>query len=195
VNIAFFDMDGTITRRDSLIHFISYTHGYPRLGFGLLIQLPYLIAYKFGLYPNDKTKERFLKYFFGGWEKERFDSIATQYSNHQINHIIRPQALERIKWHQQQGDKTVVVTASIENWLKEWCDRNGLELISTQLFFEDNKVTGNFSGRNCHGEEKVRQIKEKYNLTQYDTVYAYGDSSGDREMLQLADKPYFRYFS
>lgn len=194
MKIAFFDMDGTITNRDSLIHFIRYSHGYARLVIGLLSNTHYLIAYKAGLYPNHKAKEKVLGHFFGGWETERFRSIAHKYSTEELDKITRPRAMEKIRWHQQQGHKTVVVSASIETWLEKWCEKEGLELISTQLKFNNGKVTGEFACNNCYGIEKTQRIMEKYDLSEFETIYAYGDSTGDREMLQLANEQYFKPF-
>lgn len=187
-------MDGTITNRDSLIHFIRYSHGYPRLAIGLLSNIHYLIAYKMGLYPNDKAKEIVLGYFFGGWNTKNFLAIAHKYSQQELDKITRPQAMEKIRWHQQEGHKIVIVSASIESWLEKWCEKHDLELISTRLQFEEDKVVGKFSTKNCHGAEKVRRIKEKYDLSEFETIYAYGDSSGDTEMLQLANEQHFKPF-
>lgn len=194
MKIAFFDMDGTITNRDSLIHFIIYSHGYRQLVIGILLNIHYLTAYKLGFYPNHKAKERFISHFFGGWGMEKFHDVAAKYSARELDKIIRPQAIEKIMWHQRQGHKTVVVSASIDSWLSKWCETHGLELISTQLQFDNGKITGRFATKNCHGIEKERRIKEKYDLSEYDYVYAYGDSSGDREMLQLANEKYFKHF-
>jgi len=194
MKIAFFDMDGTITNRDSLIHFIHYSHGYPRLAMGILLNIHLLAAYKLGYYPNHKAKEKFINHFFGGWKMEKFFEIAGSYSANELDKIIRPQAMKRIRWHQQQGHKTVVVSASIDSWLSKWCESHELELISTQLEFENGMVTGEFSTKNCHGSEKVKRINEKYDLSEYDYVYAYGDSSGDKEMLQLANERYLNHF-
>ena len=194
MKIAFFDMDGTITNRDSLIHFIRYAHGYPRLAIGLLCNIHYLIAYKVGLYPNDRAKEKILAHFFGGWNEERFHLIAHKYSKNELDKITRPQAMEKIRWHQKQGHKTVVVSASIETWLIKWCAKYSLELISTQLQVDNGKLSGKFSTKNCHGAEKVLRIKKEYDLSEFETIYAYGDSSGDTEMLQLAHEKHFKPF-
>ncbi|MDQ1268592.1 MAG: phosphatidylglycerophosphatase, partial [Campylobacterota bacterium] len=54
--------------------------------------------------------------------------------------------------------------------------------------FKDGLFSGRFSTINCHGKEKARRIKEHLNIDEYETIYAYGDSSGDNEMLALAHK-------
>ena len=47
-------------------------------------------------------------------------------------------------------------------------------------------LTGEFKGKNCNGEEKVKRIKAHLMLSEYDEILAFGDSSGDEAMLSLA---------
>jgi HAD superfamily phosphoserine phosphatase-like hydrolase len=102
--------------------------------------------------------------------------------------------MERIQWHKAQGHKVVIVSASIACWLKPGCDRNGLELIATKLEIKEGIVTGKLLTRNCYGIEKVNRVKEKYRLDDYETIYAYGDSRGDKELLELANESFYKPF-
>ena len=81
--------------------------------------------------------------------------------------------------------KIVVVSASINNYLKPWCDKLGFELISTELETVDGKLTGKFSTPNCNGFEKVIRINKKYNLSNYEEIHVFGNSKGDLPMLNL----------
>jgi phosphatidylglycerophosphatase C len=56
------------------------------------------------------------------------------------------------------------------------------------------RLTGRISGLNCHGQEKVRRIKESFPLDQYQEIYAYGDTSGDKPMLDLATHRFYKPF-
>ena len=49
-------------------------------------------------------------------------------------------------------------------------------------------------GNDCNGLEKVRRIKKKYNLNKYAKIYAYGDTEGDKPMLDIADISFYRAF-
>ena len=82
----------------------------------------------------------------------------------------------------------------MECWVKPWCDKNNIDLISTRLEVKDNKLTGKFATKNCYGREKVNRVKEAYDLSQYNHIYAYGDSRGDRELLALADESFYKPF-
>jgi phosphatidylglycerophosphatase C len=68
------------------------------------------------------------------------------------------------------------------------------KLIATRLEVKNNQLTGNIYECNCHGEEKVRRIMQNFRLTEYDTILAYGDSSGDKPMLSLATAPHYKPF-
>ncbi len=126
--------------------------------------------------------------------KEIFESIARDYSLHHITTILRPQAMEKIEWHQQEGHKVVIVSASIECWLRPWCEEHDLDLLGTKLKFKDDVFIGKFLSKNCYGIEKENRVKENYNLNEYNYIYAYGDSAGDKELLALANESFYKPF-
>ena len=192
--LAFFDFDGTITTHDSLIKFIRYAFGDIKTILGMTLLSPMLIAYKLKFIPNYKAKQWMLSYFFKGMDEKEFKKLAQDFSLNQIDTFLRPKAMEKIAWHKEKRHKIVLVSASIECWLKPWCDRNGLGLIATKMEVINGKISGKFLSKNCYGIEKANRIKEIHNLDDYDHIYAYGDSKGDKELLELADSKYYRVF-
>lgn len=166
----------------------------PKYLSGFAINSHYLIGYKLGLYPNYMAKQKVLTHFFGGMSARNFKDIAHEYSQNQLPQIVKASALDRICYHKEQGHVIVVVSASIRDWLSEWCKSHNLLLISSELEVVDGKITGHLKGKNCHGNEKVVRIKNEFELDNFQTSYGYGDSSGDKEMLSLVDKPYYRIF-
>lgn len=194
MKIAFFDFDGTITTDDSLLKFIRFVVGDFKFMQGLAVLSPVLFLYKLKVIPNDKAKQMMLSYFFKGMSEKSFIEISKQYSLECIDSIVRKDAMKQIHWHHAKGHQIVVVSASIECWLKPWCEKNGLELIGTRLEVIDGIITGRLLTKNCYGIEKVNRIRARYNLEEYEYIYAYGDSSGDREMLELAQKKAYKPF-
>ncbi|WKN42947.1 HAD-IB family hydrolase [Tunicatimonas pelagia] len=193
-NIAFFDFDGTITNRDSFIDFIIFYHGKWVAYLGLLRLLPFLLAYKVKLIPNWRAKEKVLTYFFEGEPTATFQQGCDQYATERIPPITRVGALQALQKHHDLGNDIYLVSASPENWLSAWCQQKGIKLIASRLEVIDDKLTGKLRGNNCYGAEKVARIHQEIDLSDYEGVYAYGDSSGDREMLRLADYAYYRPF-
>jgi phosphatidylglycerophosphatase C len=192
--IAFFDFDGTITSKDTLLELIKYQKGKVRFYTGFLINAPVLAALKLKLVSNQFAKEKVLQYFFKGTELSSFQKACNQFTTEKLPAIIRPGAIAEIKKLQDLGFEIVIVSASAENWIKKWSDEIGLQLLATQLEIVDKRLTGKVKGKNCNGEEKAVRIRSIYDLSQYDEIYAYGDSSGDRAMLGLATEAFYKPF-
>ncbi len=194
VELALFDFDGTITVRDSTNDFIKYSCGPLKTIVGLVALSPVLLAYAFGLLSSHCTKQAFFLFYFRNWSYEKFRGLADEYCRSAIPALVRPKALERIRWHQERNHRVVIVTGACSNWLRPWCEGQGVELIATELEVSDGRLTGRLATRNCYGREKARRIAAAYDLNSFEHIHAYGDSSGDRAMLELADHPYYRYF-
>lgn len=192
--IAFFDFDGTITTKDTLLEIIRFQKGTLSYYTGFLLHAPWLLAYKLKLIPNDTAKQQILKYFFGGMKEQDFQRACDAFAETRLPHLIRPGALKEIGKLKATGVEMVIVSASAGNWIRKWSDSLSLELVSTTLEIKDGLLTGRIKGKNCRGEEKVRRIIAKWNLNEYAEVYAYGDSGGDKPMLALATKSFYKPF-
>ena len=184
--IAFFDFDGTITTSDTMLELIKFAKGKPAYYLGMIILSPYLIALKCGLITATAAKEKLLSLFFGKIPLTEFNNTCTEFSDKILPGLIRRAALNRIKEHQDNNAEVVVVSASAENWISQWCLRNNINYLATRLEVINGKLSGKLSGPNCNGEEKVNRIKNNYTLSDYSTIYCYGDSNGDKPMLKLA---------
>jgi len=162
---------------------------------GMTRLAPSLITLKLNLLSAQKAKQLFLKHFFGGMTAGAFDKMCEEFSETVLPSLVRKDAWEAIQQHVSNGDKVVVVSASAENWIAHWCHKNDLPFLGTRLEIKDDMVTGIIRGLNCNGKEKVSRIKDAFNLADYETIYAYGDSSGDEPMLGIATHPRFRAFT
>jgi len=195
MKLALFDFDGTLSERDSLLHFLIHNFSLGKLLSAGIILSPYLLAYLFGFLNNQKAKEKVLRHFFNGWPLKKFQHLASDYAGQHLNTIIRPKALEKLRWHQAQGHRVIVVSASIENYLGPWCQLHNCEYLCSQLALDENhRLTGKLDGANCYGPEKAKRIQTTLNISDFETIYAYGDSKGDREMLSLADEVHYKPF-
>jgi phosphatidylglycerophosphatase C len=192
--IAFFDFDGTITKKDTLLELIKFQKGKAGFYAGFLLYSPVLLAYKTGIISNDRAKQEILKFFFGGMPVALFQDKCDAFVREALPALIRPGALTEIDRLKNEEVEIVVVSASAGNWLSQWVNGQGLELISTVLETKNGLVTGRIEGKNCHGEEKVRRIHASRDLSRYDDIYAYGDSAGDKPMLSLATRAYYKPF-
>jgi HAD superfamily hydrolase (TIGR01490 family) len=192
--LALFDFDGTISDRDSMIDFIRFAVGARRFLIGVFRLSFIIVGYALGLISDVKAKRRVLAYFFGGVDYARLLEIADRYAAQRIDRIIRPKALEKIRWHLSEGHSVAIVSASVELWLQKWSKNFGLTLIATKPEIIDSRFTGNLASPNCKGAEKITRIREIYDLSQYQEIYAYGDSKADRPMLSLSSRSFYKPF-
>ena len=193
--VAVFDFDGTLTYRDSLFPFLRMAVGGLKFYWGLLVLSPILIGYALGLVPNWQAKQTVLTYFLADLTAEKLHQLGQRFALEELPKLLRREALQRLKWHQQQGHQTVIVSASLEAYLLPWAQTMSFDqVIGTQLEVHNGRLTGRIWGRNCYGLEKVERLKALLgNLDRY-CLYAYGDSRGDREILDASHYPYYRSF-
>ena len=110
--IAFFDFDGTITTTDSYFQFLLFCFGWKGVIGNALKILPILFSYAFKFCDNETAKQSITSTFFKGMSESKFDKLCQDFVNTKLDSFIRPKAIEKIKWHQQQGHKVYIVSAS-----------------------------------------------------------------------------------
>lgn len=194
-SISFFDFDGTLTHKDSMIEFIKFYKGRFKTYSGILFLSPFLAAMKIGLIHTQKGKEILLSYFFKGENIDIFNTKCEQFALNIIPSIFKKDGLLELKARLQQKQEVCIVTASAENWVTPYFEKMGIKVIGSQLQILDKKLTGKLIGNNCKGAEKVERIKKEYALSNFENILAYGDSSGDKEMLAIAKHKFYKHFT
>lgn len=192
---ALFDFDGTISSRDSMPLFMRHVSGGLKYYCHLLKIAPVLTGYLVGLVSNHAAKERLVGGMLSGFSESEIRHLGETFCAEILPDILRAKAEDCIARHMAQGHRVVVVTASMEEWLRPWCRSLGVEIVGTRLEYDsDGIATGRFATPNCHGPEKVRRAEVLLGRRDDWIVYAYGDSAGDREMLAWADYGVYRPF-
>ncbi|MET0825868.1 MAG: HAD-IB family hydrolase, partial [Acidimicrobiales bacterium] len=104
---------------------------------------------------------------------------------------FRPDTVERIRWHQEEGHEVVIVSASLLAYLEPVVEHLGLDgVCAVELeVADDGRLTGRMAGPNCRGAEKVVRLTDWLGGDSPERLWAYGNSSGDRELLAAAHEP------
>ena len=193
--LAVFDFDGTITTKDTLLEFIRFSKGNWSFLCGFTFFLPLLIAYKLKIYPNWKVKKQLFSYFFKGMHLSDFDRLCEDFYRY-ASKLIHPEARKAIQRHLDAGDTLVVLSASIENWVRSFAGQLSISsVLCTEIETDSGGcLTGRFSTPNCYGQEKVRRLLQSYPRRDSYYLVAYGDSSGDKELMDFADEKFYRRF-
>ena len=190
-----FDFDGTLTRRDTLVEFIRYVKGDKEFLKCFLRYSPQLVAMKLGLYPNWKVKRQVFSYCFAGMKEEVFNDFSTRFAQAKSS-LMRPAGVEKIRSLLQDDCQVVVVSARVENWVRPFFGdlSDAIQFLCTRVEVKDGVLTGRFLTKNCFGKEKVARLRTLYPDRRAIELTAYGDSRGDREMLDYANEGYYRPF-
>ncbi len=193
--IVAFDFDGTLTIRDSFTAFLRWRAGAAGWAIGLAKMAPALAAY-ISDRDRGRIKAASVREFLHGLERQALEAEAERYADQVWDRFMRPDALACWKAWGEKGAHRVIVTASPETTVAPFARRLGAEgLLGTQLVFDtQDRVTGAFVGENCRGEEKVRRLRAAYG-DDMTLAAAYGDTSGDTEMIAIAGEKGFRVFT
>ena len=190
-----FDFDGTMTVRDSFTDFLRWRVGAVGYLFGMVRLTPAALAY-LGNRDRGAIKAAAVADFLDGVDRKTLKGLAETYAVQAWSRLMRPDALACWNEWGARGAHRVIVTASPEITVAPFARRLRAEaLLGTRLAFDhDDRITGAFAGENCRGCEKVARLRGAYGA-QVRLAAAYGDTSGDAEMLAIAEKPGYRVFS
>ncbi|WP_233884047.1 HAD family hydrolase [Paraburkholderia flagellata] len=191
--VAAFDFDGTITTSDSFRAFMLDAAGPASFAAAALRCLPGLIGVPLGWSPRGPTKARFLYAAMGPVRREVLEAAAQRFVERRLPALLRPEMLARVAEHQALGHEVVLVSASPSIYLRMWAKSIGIgTVLSSELEWRDGVYTGHLAGNNCWGPEKVARLRAWWGKDAPATLYAYGDSRGDKEMAELAQYAWIR---
>lgn len=192
--VVAFDFDGTLTTHDSYTAFLKWRAGPLRYNLGMIRLLPAAIAY-LGHRDRGRIKAAATREFLAGVSRERLEADARAFAELMAPRLLRPDAVRTWRRWGQRNAQLVIVTASPEMIVAPFARGLGADmLIGTELTFDAReRATGAFDTPNCRGPEKVRRLQAVFGEA-LRLRAAYGDTSGDTEMLAIAEEPGYRVF-
>lgn len=191
--LYFFDFDGTLTYKDTMFLYLKFYNS-AKFNFQFLKHIPLFILLKLKLASAEKVKKSFISSILKGQSKTKIVEKSQQFFEEHYPEIIRENAIEFIQNIDREHTESYLVTASLDIWVKPFAEKFKMNLLATRAEFKNDIFTGNFVGNNCNGGEKVHRIKEALQGKKFDKTIAFGDSSGDKEMLEWANESHFEFF-
>jgi phosphatidylglycerophosphatase C len=194
--VAAFDLDGTLTEGGSVFPWLKSIAGRGRTWRAALsLAVPLMIGALRSSRWADNAKERLFLKLLAGIDEQVVMAESRTFAQDHLEHAGRASLLARLAWHRAQGHDVVVVSASPQLYVDVMTElvhaRGGL---GTRLAVDPRgRLTGGYLGKNCRGTEKMRRLDEWIAGRHYSTppsVYAYGNSRGDRRMLAGATYPF-----
>lgn len=191
MDLALFDFDGTITDREMFAAYLVQAATPRRRVVGRWLLAPLVVAYKLGWLGPNLVRAAAVRFSLAGASLAHLQASGVIFAERVLPATIRPEAMEKLRWHQARGDTVVIVSGALEVALAHWCALHGVELLASQLEVRDGVATGRYLTQ-CAGEEKARRIRERFDLSAFDVVHAYGDTPEDEAMLALAHRRWYR---
>jgi len=193
MDLALFDFDGTITNGDTWTPFIRSIANRRQRTTGLIVFAPVMVGYMLRMISGARARPLVARFVLRGRSAADVARAGASYAADRLPACVRQTALDRIAWHKQCGDRVVVVSGSLDAYLRPWCEALGVDLICTELEIRDGLLTGRYLYGDCTGPRKAARIRERLTLSDYETIYAYGDSAEDAELLELAHRRFYRW--
>ena len=190
-DLALFDFDGTLTTRETFPAFMRYAVVRPRLLAGGVLLAPVVFGYRRGWVAGNPTRASIVQMGLRGVDAERLRAQGAAFARDVLPGVLRPEAMARLAWHRQRGDRVVVVSGGLDVYLAPWCADQGVELLCSVLAERGGRITG-YAGPQCVGEEKVRRVHALCDPQAYAAIHAYGDTHEDLAMLAMAHHRTYR---
>jgi phosphatidylglycerophosphatase C len=190
--LAVFDLDGTLTARDTFLPFlVSYARRRRRLR--PLLTLPvYLGLYACRVLSDRAAKERVLVSFLRGRCRREVADHADWFARTWVPPRLRPDVLGKLREHQRSGHRVVLLSASPDVYVPAIARELGIdEVICTQVACDGATWAGALAGPNCKGAAKLARLQEYLGCERWGgESYAYGDRPHDLAVLRWAGAGY-----
>jgi len=188
--LALFDLDGTITRRDTLVPYVA---GFLLRHPARLARLPRVLA-ALARFPfrrdRGELKSALLQAALGGCTRAELDAWTAQFASRLLRRGVRADALAAIAQHRRGGDVLALLSASVDLYVPAIGRSLGFsEIICTGVRWDGERLVGTLATANRRGAEKVfclAQLRARHPRL---PVTAYADSAGDLEHLRLVERP------
>jgi len=190
--IAFYDLDHTILADNSATHLIQEARKR-----GVMTPQRYRhaiwlsILYKLRIGNSAAMIVRMLTWL-NGLEKEMIDGLCREVFRETIIHKIRPQILDSIARHRNQGGSVVLLSSASEPICIPVCEHLGMDdMICSSLESENGVLTGKLVGPLVYGQEKKKQLLAYCTSNGQDPLnaYYYGDSHTDQYVMEAVGHP------
>jgi HAD superfamily hydrolase (TIGR01490 family) len=196
--VAAFDLDGTLTRRDTLKPFLVRAFGGRRVAWAFLALAPWALRVAAGRAGVDDFKVRALRRLFAGEDAARLRAVGRVHAR-AVQARLRPAALARIEWHRAQGHRLVLASAALDLYVEPLAralvfDHVACTRLACVATPAGERFDGTLAGEDCTGAGKVRQVEALLGPLSGLELHAYGDSAGDRELLAAARHAHWRPF-
>lgn len=191
MRLVFFDFDGTLTSRDTILSLCLFLGRKRRASapkVGRVIAA--LMLLKLRILSNHRFKEEFCRSLLVGETREHVDALLGTFATERLAGILRPRVVRTLHEHRQNGDEVYIVSSNFDFVLRPFLlvlDVNGV--FATEPELADGRYTGRLAQPACAGPVKLSRVIETFGADKVREAVAYGDSADDRPLLDFVATP------
>jgi phosphatidylglycerophosphatase C len=192
-DLAVFDLDGTISRRDTLLPYVAgYLGRHPGRLWRLPGALPPLLRFAFDR-DRGRLKSVVVRRILGGLTPGEISTWNRDFIARLLATGLLAGALERIAFHKAAGHYLVLLSATVDLYVPDLAAALGFdEWICTRLTrHADGRLEGQLATANRRGEEKAVVLRELLARLAPGRSWAYGNSDSDLPHLALVDEGWY----
>jgi HAD superfamily hydrolase (TIGR01490 family) len=185
--IACFDLDGTITHRDTLFPLVLRILAQrPLRLLRLLGVVPAVIRFAFDR-DRGALKQALLRRTLRGMSRDGLRPVCARFVSDTIESGCFQEAKATIRRHREAGHFLVLMSASVDFYVPEFGRQLGFDhVICTGVRFDGDVLEGSLTTPNRRGEEKARCFEALVAERNDTHTFAYGNSDSDLPHLRLA---------
>ena len=197
--LAIFDIDFTLTKRETLVEFYFYMlKKNPKFIKYLPKSIFSTILYILKIKDASDAKITFIR-FIDGIEESEMRKIVKEFYEKRLSKILYKDAIDTVRKMKSEGYKIYLISASAEFYLNEFYNIKEVDkVIGTRFIKKDGLHRNEILGENCKGDEKVRRLKEVLKKEKievdFENSYMYSDSLSDLPLFNLVGHPYLINF-
>lgn len=188
--LALFDFDGTITRGDSLLSYLTgYLSHHPARVLRLPVVFPQLVRGSITGIDSGALKSALIRMILGGRTRAELAAWTASFVPRLIRDGLNADALAVLAAHVDAGDHTVLLSASPDLYVPTVAQVLGFaETLCTGLEWHADRLTGALATPNRRGAEKVRCVQALRLRYPQLPIVAYANAMSDLAHLALADR-------
>lgn len=196
--VAAFDFDGTVSRKDTLVPFVARVAGLPRsVAGGVAAAWSGFVRREFNPRDRDELKAHMVQRLLAGRSERELEREAGLYATKLIDGGLRPEMVDQVRRHVAAGHETLFVSASLVYYLRPIARHFHMsDVIGVEPVAEGGVLTGALAGPNVRAAQKEVRLREWLGVDATGPLegielWSYGNSSGDHELLAMADHAFW----
>ncbi len=188
--LALFDLDGTLTRHDTLFPYIhAFLHRHPRRAPRALWVLPALLRFALRRADHGALKAAFIRATLGGCTRAELAAWTERFVPQLLARGLWQDGRACLEQHRAHGDRLVLMSASVDLYVPAIGSALGFaEVLCTPLQWRGERLDGALAGTNLRGAAKARALKDLRARHPGLAITAYGNAASDLGHLCLADR-------